>query len=641
MFGLVQSDGTRTVALVRHSIGSDAWRVAKGPDRLLGSKVRHAIVLCSPLLVWVCGFVGWIVRDAGSFRNWIAAVLVAFGFALAGCQKEQPAQPPAPAPAPDWAEFTDEFIERHFEAAPTAGVWAGRHEYDGQLPAVSRAGIERRAAMLRDFARRAAEQFPANSLSAAQELERQNLLAAIDGMLFGVEDARYHLRNPAWYSGAASPSVYVSREYAAKQVRLAALTAYLRNLPAYLAQMRETLEPPFAEPFLRTALVRFGGLASHLENEAPTVFAEVRAEATQEAFSEALEPALAALQDLQAWLERQLEQAGGDFALGEERYRALLWRVYRIDLDWRTLKQVAEADLERNLDLLRASCALVDPAITVAQCAARVREDKPEAGAVARANEQLPELRAFMLQADLVGVPSDESAYVAEAPAYRRTNSAYIEIPGPYEQGLPSIYYIAGPDPEWPPEVQRQYVPGEADLMNTSVHEVWPGHFLHSLFNKRSSNRVGKVLRNGMLNEGWAHYAEELMQEAGLGDEQPLLRVGQILDALMRDVRFLSSIGLHLEGMSVDASRQMFAELAFLDPGNAEQQALRGTYDPGYFAYTLGKLIIRKMREDWTADRGGRDAWRAFHETLLLHGSAPLPVLRKAMLGADDRGSLL
>ena len=263
------------------------------------------------------------------------------------------------------------------------------------------------------------------------------------------------------------------------------------------------------------------------------------------------------------------------------------------------------------------------------------------AGAVARANEQLPELKAFLLEADIVGIPSEEEAYVAEAPAYRRTNSAYIEIPGPYEEGLPAIYYIAGPDPEWPPEVQLQYVPGEADLLNTSVHEVWPGHFLHSLYSKRSDNRVGTVLRNGMLGEGWAHYAEELMQEAGLGDGRPLVRVGQILDALMRDVRFLSSIGLHVEGMSVETSRRMFAELAWLDPGNAEQQALRGTYDPGYFAYTLGKLIIVRMREDWTADRGGRAAWRAFHETLLSHGSAPLPALRKAVMGPEDPGTLL
>ena len=571
------------------------------------------------------------------------AVVISIG-AIAGCERGAPEQEeadPAAAAAAAWPRFTDEFVERYFDVLPTAAVWAGLHEYDGRLPDVSAAAIQQRADMLREYARRAHEEFSGDSLTAGEELQRQHLIAAIEGMLFGVEVATYHLRNPAWYAGTLSPSVYVSRDYAPKDVRLKALTAHLQKIPAYLEQMRDTLEPPFPRPFVRTALVRFGGLAAHLQDDAPALFAEVHDDGLQAAFAAAQGPAVAALRDVEAWLRLRLEDATGDFALGAARYRELLRRAYRIDLGWQALKEVAQADLDRNLELLRTTCALVDPEISIADCAARVRDDKPEAGAVARANEQLPELKAHLLAANIVGIPSEETAFVAEAPAYRRTNSAYIEIPGPYETGLPAIYYIAGPDPAWPPEVQRQYVPGEADLLNTSVHEVWPGHFLHSLYNKRSTNRIGKVLRNSMLSEGWAHYAEELMQEAGLGDGQPLLRVGQILDALMRDVRFLSSIGLHVEGMSVETSRQMFAELAFLDPGNAEQQALRGTYGPNYFVYTLGKLIIVKMREDWTAGRGGRAAWKEFHETLLSHGSAPLPVLRKAMLGADDPGTLL
>lgn len=568
-----------------------------------------------------------------------AASLMAAVTLLVGCGV--PEQERATAPPASWERFADEFIESYFEVLPSSGVWAGRHEYDGRVPDVSAPGIARRVSMLRDFAARAEREFPAASLTPGEDLQRRQLIAALDGMLFWLEDAGSHRRDPAWYARAISPSVYVSRDYAPKAARLEAITAYLQGLPAYLGQMRATLEPPFARPFVRTAIVRFGGLATHLEEDVPGVFADVEDEALQGAFADALAPAVAALGDVEAWLELRLRDALDDFALGEERYGALLRRVYRIDLDWRTLKAVAKADLDRNLKLMADTCRSVDPDLSMADCAARVRDDKPPAGAVARANEQLPELKAFLVEAGIVGIPSDERAYVAEAPAYRRTNSAYIETPGPFEEGLPAIYYIAGPDPEWPPDVQLQYVPGEADLLNTSVHEVWPGHFLHSLYGKRSGNRIGKVLRNGMLSEGWAHYAEELMQEAGLGDGRPLVRVGQILDALMRDVRFLSSIGLHVEGMTVDESRRMFTELAWLDPGNAEQQALRGTYDPGYFAYTLGKLIIVKMREDWTATRGGRDAWRAFHETLLSHGHAPLPVLREVMLGPEDPGTLL
>ena len=575
-----------------------------------------------------------------AFLGSMAAIALGAGVIL-GCDGKDPEEETASMATSAWQEFTDGFIEQFFAAAPTRAVWAGKHEYDGQLHEVTARAIRDRTAMLQEFARRAREEFSAETLSADEELERQQLISAIEGMLFGVEVAEYHLRNPAWYAGSLSPSVYVTRDYASKGERLAALTAHLEKVPAYLQQMRATLQPPFPRPFVRTALVGFGGLASHFQDDVPGLFAEVEDQELQASFAAALEPAVAALRDVEVWLELRLEDATEEFALGEERYRELLWRSYRIDLDWKTLKNVAQADLARNLKLLRTTCKLIDPDITIADCAAMVRNQKPEAGAVARANEQLPELKEFLLSADIIGIPSEETAFVAEAPAYRRTNSAYIEIPGAYEKGLPAIYYIAGPDPEWPPEMQRQYVPGEADLLNTSVHEVWPGHFLHSLYVKGSNNRMGKLLWNGMLSEGWAHYTEELMQEAGLGEGQPLLRVGQILDALMRDVRFLSSIGLHVEGMSVETSQRMFAELAYLDPGNAQQQALRGTYDPGYFVYTLGKLIIMKMREDWTAERGGRAAWKEFHEKLLSYGSAPLPVLRKAMMAPDDPGPLL
>ena len=580
------------------------------------------------------------MNNRKAFLGSIAAVAIGASL-IVGCDSEAPEEKPAAMATSAWQQFTDDFIERHFAAAPTRAVWAGLHEYDGQLQDVTARAIRERAEMLREYARRAEDEFSAAVLTAAQELERQQLISAIEGMLFSVEVAESHLRNPAWYAGSLSPSVYVTRDYAPKDVRLAALTAHLEKIPAYLEQMHATLKPPFPRPFVRTALVGFGGLASHFEDDVPSLFAEVEDEQLQASFTAALELAVAALREVETWLELRLEDASDEFALGEERYRELLWRAYRIDLDWKTLKNVAQADLARNLEMLRTTCKLVDPELTIADCAAMVREEKPEAGAVARANEQLPELKEFLLAADIIGIPSEETAFVAEAPAYRRTNSAYIEIPGAYEQGLPAIYYIAGPDPEWPPEMQRQYVPGEADLLNTSVHEVWPGHFLHSLYVKGSDNRMGKLLWNGMLSEGWAHYTEELMQEAGLGEGQPLLHVGQILDALMRDVRFLSSIGLHVEGMSVETSQRMFAELAYLDPGNAQQQALRGTYDPGYFVYTLGKLIIMRMREDWTAERGGRAAWKEFHETLLSHGSAPLPVLRKAMMGPDDPGPLL
>lgn len=191
----------------------------------------------------------------------LLAALAAAAGAISGCGEEAPEEEPVAIAEPGWERFTGEFIDDLYAAEPTRAVWAGRHEFDGELPDMSARAIRQRGDMLRRYARRAQEEFSAESLSPEQDLERSHLVASIESMLFSVEVAEYHLRNPAWYAGRLSPSVYVSREYAPRDERLAALTAHLQKIPAYLEQMRGTLQPPFARPFVRTALVNFGGLA--------------------------------------------------------------------------------------------------------------------------------------------------------------------------------------------------------------------------------------------------------------------------------------------------------------------------------------------------------------------------------------------
>jgi uncharacterized protein (DUF885 family) len=134
--------------------------------------------------------------------------------------------------------------------------------------------------------------------------------------------------------------------------------------------------------------------------------------------------------------------------------------------------------------------------------------------------------------------------------------------------------------------------------------------------------------------EGWAHYAEQMMLEAGASTD-PRHAIGQLSYALLRDVRYLSAIGLHAGTMKLRESIDLFETQAFADQAMARQQATRGTFDPGYLAYTLGKLMIRKLRDDWTAERGGRQAWKAFHDAFLSYGGPPIPFVRRAMLGND------
>jgi len=268
----------------------------------------------------------------------------------------------------------------------------------------------------------------------------------------------------------------------------------------------------------------------------------------------------------------------------------------------------------------------------VPECLDKLNADKPAEGPVAAATAQIPELTAFVRAKDLVSIPGTEQALVRESPPYNRQNGAYIDPPGPYEKGIPSIYYIAPPDPAWSKEKQLQYIPGKNDLLFTSVHEVMPGHFLQFLHSNRSPSWVGRLFVGYAYAEGWAHYSEELAWEVGLGSGDPGVHVGQLSNALLRNCRFLSAIGLHARGMTQAQSEQMFKDQCFQGAGTAEQQAARGTYDPAYLNYTLGKLMIRKLRADWTAKHGGRKSWKQFHDTFLSFGGPPIPLVRQAML---------
>jgi uncharacterized protein (DUF885 family) len=382
-------------------------------------------------------------------------------------------------------------------------------------------------------------------------------------------------------------------------------------------------------------------MIGYLEKDVPGVFASVNDADLQKEFAAANAGAVAALKDLTAWFESLRSSATDTFAIGPERFQQMLADTERVDVPIAELERIAIADLQRNLKALKEACAKYAPGKSIPEALELVRHQKPAGGPVLGARQQLAGLKKFLIDQDLVTIPSKEEARVEESPPYARWNFAYIDIPGPYEKGLPSTYYIAPPDPSWSKAEQEAYLPAEVDLLFVSAHEVWPGHFLQYLHSNRAGSKFGQVFVGYGFAEGWAHYTEELMWEAGLGDQAPEAHIGQLLNALLRNVRFVSAIGLHSGKMTVEESERMFREEAFVDPGNARQQAARGTFDPAYLNYTLGKLMIIKLRDDWTKTRGGRQAWKQFHDEFLSRGGPPIPLIRAAMLGPADKGPLL
>jgi len=554
---------------------------------------------------------------------------------LAACQQAtRPSATVAAAPSAAWDTYTSEFLESYFVANPDDAVWAGRHEFDGKLPDWSAGGIKREIARLH-VERERAVAFPKETLDSRQQFERDYLISQIDKGLFWQESVEWPYRNPGYYG--LGPDVYVEREYAPLAERLRAYTRYARAVPIAAEQIRSNLRTPLPRTYVKLGHIMFGGLASFYEKDVPGVFAPVDDAQLQAEFRTANAGAIEAMRDLDAWFTQQEAGATDTFALGADKFSEMMWSTERVNVPLAQLKAIAERDLQRNLAALRESCAVFAAGQTVAACIAKMQANKPPGSPVDAAKDQLAGLRAFIEANRLVSIPGSEQVKVEESPPYDRWNFAQITIPGPYERNLPSIYQISPPDPQWTQAEQDAYIPGKAYLLFVSAHEVWPGHFVQFMHARRSSSKLGQVFSSYAFSEGWAHYCEEMMWEAGLGGD-PETHIGQLTQALLRNVRLISAIGLHTGTMTVVESETMFREQAYQDAGNARQQAARGTFDPGYGNYTLGKLMIRKLREDWTAPRGGRAAWLDFHDELLKYGSPPLPLVRKAMLG-DDPGS--
>jgi hypothetical protein len=570
------------------------------------------------------------------------ATAIGAALALAACGPAQTAsntQAATPAPTADaksdWAGFRDGFIDGWFKIDPANAVYQGKHEYDGGLGDWSAEGLKRQA----DFLHTAIDKAGAfTDLKPTEAFERDYLVQVAKGKLFWLEDADQPHRNPAWYVGAGlDPNVYIARNYADAPTRMKALTAFLQKIPAAAGNIKTNLKAPMPLSYVDFGTAAFNGFADYYAGDAVKAFAGVKDAAGQKQLTDAAKAAAAAMRDLGTWTEGQRATATQDFALGAERFSRMVAMTEGVDTPLDQLEAAGVADLKRNQVALAQACGVFAKGLSITACMDKMNADKPADGPVAEARRQIPELRKFVLKHDLLTIPGTEQALVEESPPYNRQNSAYIDPPGPFDKGVPSIFYISPPDPAWTKTVQDAFVPGVDDLLFTSVHEVMPGHFVQFLHANRSPSLFGRLFVGYAYAEGWAHYAEEMMYEAGLyagpGPGGAETHVGQLSNALLRDCRYLSAIRMHARGMTQAQSFRMFVDECYQDEGNAKQQAARGTYDPAYLNYTMGKLMIRKLRADWTATRGGRKAWKAFHDQFLSYGGPPIPLVRAAMMG--------
>ena len=261
------------------------------------------------------------------------------------------------------------------------------------------------------------------------------------------------------------------------------------------------------------------------------------------------------------------------------------------------------------------------------------------------AQQQLAELVEFLSRQRIISIPEGAPIEVAPTPRFYRWTFASMWTPGPFEsRPLRAFYYLTDADPAWPADRQDEHLRdfNYGALWSITIHEVFPGHFLHYQHLRQIESKLRKsiLFSSTAVVEGWAHYCEQMMIDEGFRRNDPTVRLGQLAEALIRLCRFIVGIRLHCEDLSVEQGVRFFREEAFLEEAAARREAERGTFDPSYILYTAGKLMLLKLREDYKAKAGAGFSLRQFHDRFLANGTVPVWLHRALMLG-EGNGDML
>jgi uncharacterized protein (DUF885 family) len=528
-------------------------------------------------------------------------------------------------------------VQEHWDFYPTAGSRIGRHEYDGRLPDFSSGRVRRRL----DELRRGLAQLSgiaSNDLDSEQRLSYQLLEQFLKRQLFNLEELRPLETNPMRQVGHLNVGGYVRRDYAPLADRLRSATLALQQAPEFLDTLAGFLSAEVGRPVLEMSIESYTGMARFYRVDLAQAVKDFSDRAILNEFNQARETAALALERFVARLQDRLPGSPEEFAIGPRLYSAMLATDEGVDMPLSELATLGQANLESNLEQLAQVAASVGPGQSVREIVAQINQNHPTAqGLIPDTREMLESIRQALINLDLITIPSDDRCQVVETPTYMRYAFAAMDSPGSLEtRATESFYYVTPVEEDWTPQQQEEWLSkfDYATLQIVSIHEVYPGHFVHHLHNRygRPLPLINQVSASYAFTEGWAHYTEQMMLETDYGKDQTALQITQLLEALVRNCRYLCSLGMHTRGISVEEATRFFMDYAYMEELPARREALRGTFDPGYLNYTLGKLMILKLRDDYRREQRNAYSLKGFHDRLLSYGAPALPLLREAML---------
>jgi len=549
----------------------------------------------------------------------------------------QPVPTRGPASPDSFSKFVDDYFDARFAYLPTQGTDAGFHQYDSKFEDRSRRRIEARIVELRTFLARL-QAMDSSKLSFDDAIDAQALEGQIRGFLLDQDTIRTWERNPMGYAGlpGGAADSLIKRSFAPPAERLRSLVARLKVMPPiYDAAKANLVNPPkeFTDLAIRMSkgsVGYFSGTVATWAKDAAGSDAVLKKE-----FDDANARVVAATRDFAAWLEKDLlPRSKGSYAIGAPNFLAKMKYDEGVEIPLAELLAKGQAQLAKDYAAFVETAKRIDPSKTPAQVMKSLSDEhpKPETliSSVARSVEGA---RRYLVEKDLVTIPSEVRPKVTETPPFARSGSfASMDTPGAYEtKATEAFYYVTPVEPEWDAKHQeehlRLYNPYVVSIID--VHEVWPGHYLQFLYAPRFPTKTRKLVFCGTNAEGWAHYGEQMMVDEGFGGGDPKYRLAQLQEALLRDCRYVVGIQLHTQGMSVEDGAKVFVEKGFQEPANAYEEARRGAYNPTYLYYTLGKIQIQELRDEYRAKKGA--SLKQFHDAFVAQGGLPIALVRKIL----------
>jgi len=535
--------------------------------------------------------------------------------------------------------YFDEYL---FKYDPVSGTQAGFHQYDALLASESRAEIDEEIAVLKKFEGEV-EAFGAQGLSPSVAADRELVLSNIRGQLLSLEVIRPWEKNPDIYSSGVSNAIFVvmSRSFAPAAVRLRSVIAREKLIPRVFESARANLKNP-PRIYTEVALEQLPGIAGFFQSDVPAAFKDVHDQKLLNEFKTANQGVIDALKAYETFLKSDLlPHSQGDFRIGADTYRKKLLYDEMVDIPLERLLQIGMENLRQNQAEFKKVAAQIDSQHSAQEILDESKKDHPEAGKLLGSfKDVLSGLRDFIETHKIVTIPTAVPPIIEETPPFMRAlTTASMDTPGPYEKVAKEAFFnVTLPEKSWDAKRTDEYLEGfnRGTIISTAVHEVYAGHYVQFVWLSRAPSKVRRLLGCGSNAEGWAHYNEQMMLDEGYGKGDLKLRLGQLQDALLRDARFIAGIQMHTGKMTVEEATDFFVKEGYQVRPVAEKEAKRGTSDPTYLVYTLGKLEILKLREDYRKMKGGKLDLRAFHDAFLQQGIPPIKIVRRAMLGNDS-----